>query len=217
MGFIPKMMQAVGGLGQAMTGGAGGRAIIGAGIGGVVGGISAMDSNDPNQQINSVLGGIAAGAIGGASTRLITPAMRWNRPSTAGMGKLGKMLNSEPMTTGMPMGLKALGFGAKTAGKMGWGATKFAFRNPRMTLMAGGMGLGAYAASNFLGAESSTIEQDLDDPMASNNPLGENAAMSQMNQGLSPMGSLSTGTSIRASRMQNSTFGLVQGLNRGRH
>ncbi len=216
MSFIPRMMQAVGGLGTMVTGGAMGRAAIGATLGGVAGGIGAMNSNDPNQQINSVLGGMAAGALGGAATRLVTPAINWNRTSTAGMGKLGKMLAAQPMTTGMPIGLKALGFGGKTAAKAGWGATKFAFRNPRLTLATAGAGLGAYAASNALG-QSSTIEDDLDDPMAANNPLGENMAMSQMNQGLSPMGSLSTGTSIRASRMQNSTFGLVQGLNRGRH
>lgn len=203
MAFISKLLATGAGLSKSITGGIGGRMMLGGGIGAVAGAFGATNYNDSNQQINSILTGAAAGAFAGAATRLITPAIRY--------GKEGAM------TTGIPIGLKAGMKGLGLAGKTGFGAAKFAIKHPRVTLATAGAGLGAYAASNFIGTQTSTLDQGLDDPMTSNNPLGENAAMSQMNMGLSPMGSMTTGTSIRSSRMQQSTFGLVQGLSRGRH
>lgn len=203
MSFIPRMMRATGGLGKAITGGIPGRMMIGAGLGGLTGAVGALNSNDPNQQLSGIAKGMAVGATLGAATRLITPAIRY--------GKEGAM------TTGMPMGLKAAAGIMGTGAKVGLGVGKFAINNPRMTLGLAGAGAGMYAANNILGTTTSSLDYDLNDDMAPNNPMAEQTAMSQMNMGISPMGSMNTGTNIRAGRINNSTFGLVQGLNRSRH
>lgn len=203
MSFIPRLISSGAGLFKSATGGTLGRMALGGTIGAMVGGARALNSDDPNQQTGSIMTGALLGAMGGAATRLISPAIRY--------GKSGAF------TTGMPIGMKPLGFAAKMAGKVSWGATKFAFKNPRTTLGIGGGVLGAYVASNTLGSQNSSLSYDMNDYNAPTNTGQEDSAMSQMNTGLSPMGAMTTGTSVRAGRIHRSTFGLTQGLHRGRH
>lgn len=206
-GLLGKLLGSTGGLAKAVTGGAGSRAVLGGIVGGIAGGIGSMNSNDPNQRAAGIMKGAVAGAFLGASSRLVTPAIRW--------GKEGAM------TTGMPVGLSMLkkmtGFGAS----VGASAGKFAFRNPRLAMgmtAVGALGLGGmYAASNILGDEGTSLNADYNDWQYKANRIQEDNAYSRLTPGVSPMNMMSTGTTIRAGRMHQSTFGLVQGLGRGRH
>ncbi len=184
-------------------------------MGVAAGGIYGMATNDRNSTEGG-LGHIArsaffGGMLGGAS-RLFTPKY-------LGKGKF----------SGMPLGMKAMWGGAKAAPGMAKsaidnGATLagMALRNP---LAAAGIIGGAYALNQDNKTPYSSplaqsfINQPLhdDDSDMYNKMNRENMMIDQMSNGISPMGSQSSGTQLRNQRMLASTVGLTQGLHNGRH
>jgi hypothetical protein len=196
-----------------------GGATLGAGIGGVYGGLSS-DSNNLNNRLGDVFTGMKKGAlIGGAAGVGVSMARN----------PIGTAKNIKSMyQPGMAKGLGKLGAAGLKAGR-------FAAENPRLTLGLGAAGIGAYSMNNSLTA-SPTMSGETTDQ----NYQGQSLAAVSLRSEFTGNAAIGTapemqgnfeyattvdkmresGTNFASNRMRNfsnSTNGLVQGLNRGRH
>lgn len=217
MSFMGAAMWGVGTAGSlakgALLGGTARRMAIG-GVGGGLYGAMTNDRNDAEGAMGRVARMAFLGAGLGAGSRLLTPSL-----------KNGKL-------SGMPLGWKAAGSltGGGIRGAMGVAdkaatAVGWSLRHP---LAAGGIVGGAYALGemNRTPYDSPLAHSSLNQPIVWHGDEGrgynnrisrESAMLDQMNSGVAPMSVSSSGTQMRHQRLQQSTFGLTQGLHSGRH
>lgn len=175
------------------TGGSLGRAVLGAGIGGAVGAFG-TDYQNPNNIFESIVKGAAFGAAGGAvASRLPRLALGAGRLAVRG-------------------GARAVG----PLGKAALGAGRFAFEHP---LLVGGLAAGAYGAA-ILGAPEGS--PTLTGARVSQRYGQQEVAAMKMTGGTGTIGGGMVGSAPRMMStfhrgFQQSTVGLVGGLNRARH
>lgn len=190
------------------AGGAAGRMALGGIVGGLYGAVT-----NPYNNGNGTAGWIArhaayGAAIGGLS-RLVTPSVRI--VEEAGKRRLA--------TSGMPLlfrGAKSAGKGAGSLASMAMTGAGIAMAHPAATVgvIGGLMALNSFQydpqsspiANNRARASVSTIAIQ-----------NEQNMIDQMNAGIQPAGGMMGGSSLRAQRLYQSTFGLTQGLHAGRH
>lgn len=204
-------LKALGATKTALVGGAMSRMALG----GIVGaGYSAVTNNynDTEMALGRIVRGAFLGAAVGGLSRLVTPA--WSK---------GKF-------SGTPLAFKALWSGTKRFPGLAASSIKyaskgvgFAMKNPTTTLgiIGGGYLLNEINKTPYGSsiANSSINRAFVDNPDTgiNNAILRENTMVGQMNNGVSPMGEIGSGTQIRNQRMLQSTVGLTQSLHSRRH
>ena len=193
------LFSAGGKIGGFAAGGAGKRAIMGAGIGGLYGGITS-----DNQNTENFIGDIARAALGGsligAGTRLVTPKLTG--------GYKNPLLTDTVKNIFRPANLKA---GALKTSRLGARAAKFVWNHPIAT--AGIIGTGFALANQTTNPYFSPTIQNLS--------LNDNVVpqdTSSMNIGsIAPIGGITGGMAMRQQNMMDSTYGLTQALHNQRH
>ncbi len=200
-------------LGKLAVGGTMGRMALGGAIGGIYG-AATNPYNDPEMGLGRIARLATLGALAGGSTRLFSPAVKFGANGMT--------------SSGMPLGMRALGSLGKSAPGMtkagiSSGATLagMAVNNPLTTL---GIVGGAYALNqtNKTPYDSEIADSVVNQPVTeyshpNNSQSSEEEMLGRMNNGISPMGGMMGGTQIRNQRLMQSTMGLTQGLHRGRH
>lgn len=176
------------------------------GIGGVAGGIGAAvsdDSNNPNARLGNILRGAAMGA---------------GAVATTGLGlAVGRHAIKNVSLQGSWNAAKRMYGAGKGVGKTGLSLASFAIQHP-VGIAAAGAGIyGLSYATRIAGPGSPTMRG-----ARVNTQYDRQAAAAQeMNEGiLAPTGMVGTMPMMARpmqDALQNSTDGLVQGLNRGRH
>ena len=199
-------------LGKAgLFGGAATRIGIGAGLGAAYG-MATNQYDDGDMAAGGVARAALYGGMLGGATKLFLPTLR--------NGKFGPM----------PLGLKAAGGMARSLPGMAktgisGGATLagMALRHPAAAV---GLGVGAYSLNEYNKTPyGSPLSQSSVNQAFVSNETGptynkinrENAMLEHMDSGIMPMGGSMSGTQLRNRRLQQSTYGLTQGLHNGRH
>jgi hypothetical protein len=196
-------------------GGTAGRVGLGLAAGGIYG-MATNDRNNPNQGMGYVARMALYGGMLGGASRLFTPAVKFGAKGAS--------------FSGMPVGLKAMGSmvrGARSPVQktLGAGAT-LAGMSLRYPMLAAGVVGGAYAFNqmNKTPYDSSLADSSLNQPLVEADRLNpgvraarEQEMLQQMDSSMSPMGQVYSGSAMRNRRLMQSTMGLVQGLNTGRH
>jgi hypothetical protein len=191
---IPKAVYKTGK--TALTGSLGARMALGAGIGAAYQTFAGSENNI-NARLSNIGGAAFAGALAGAGL--------WAAPSIARQAaKIAPRFMSG----------RALPLAAKTA-SLGMKAGAYGISHPLVATadIAGGLltaavldidgGYGASPTMKGLGVRTNYDQQAI--------------AIEQMSSGMLSMGEMGNAPQMSQRRFQNSTAGLVQGLNRGRH
>lgn len=190
------------------------------GISGLAGGVIAGlqdDSNDPNLRLRNILGGAVYGAgitLGVAATLGVGRAgLRSLRHAAQMRGESSVMSASRAAL----FSAKKIYNTSKTLGQMGLNVASFAIQHP-VGLAATGAGLyGLAYATRVAGPTSPTMRGARVNMQYDR----QSVAAERMNElGLVPTGMVGTAPQMAEPMhraFQNSTAGLVQGLNRGRH
>ena len=215
MGFLGSAVRAAGGLGKAaFTGGFAARASIGAGVGGIAGIARATDYENPNVALGGIIraagvGAVAGGAIGLNKSigRMLAPAGKaaWTHTPTSLLAK--NMIGTSPAFAGNL--LRSAGSLASSAVQLAGAAIKHPFA------------VAGIAGAGFLGySQLESAQQGFNSMVKVNYNQQALAAETMRESGVVPMGTLGTAPQMMGPMQrsfQNSTDGLVQGLNRGRH
>lgn len=158
--------------------------------GGAIGGVYSgikNDKNDPNQSFSSIAKGALAGAAIGGISKSL-PSLLFRKSNGKNLLGLGKM-----------------------AGKGGKAVGSFVMNRPLLSIGVAGAGYGV-SQLNKGGPDSSPIF-DTSMEIKMNGEPDEGEIM----PGVAPTGNHQSGVSIRNRQLLNSSYGLTQGLHRGRH
>ena len=187
-------------LGKAAIGGTAGRMALGAGIGAAYG-IATNPYENTNMGLTHIArSALIGGALGGAS-RLFTPNLLAGKNMKMPLGF--KFLRNDIKKFGGGNALDSLG------GMAAWGLT-----NP--IKVAGTVGAGI-ALTSVSSPYTSPNARSINNAAPSIQLSRERQQIENIDSSIAPMRQVSSGAAVRNQRLMQSTYGLVQGLNRGRH